>query len=169
MAEAKALPKTSQPAPGTFLDVFNDLTADGSQVLCVNMLQAISGTVNSARQAAELSDGDVTVVDCDFTDRAMAFQVIEAAKAIEAGADMDGVLARMTEVREHTILQMGVSTLDNLVKGGRLSKAAGVVGSLLNIKVVLQVADGELKVMQKGRGSKPCIASSMVSWKNFKV
>ncbi|KRL43953.1 DegV family protein [Lacticaseibacillus manihotivorans] len=154
MAEAKALPKTSQPAPGTFLDVFNDLTADGSQVLCVNMLQAISGTVNSARQAAELSDGDVTVVDCDFTDRAMAFQVIEAAKAIEAGADMDGVLARMTEVREHTILQMGVSTLDNLVKGGRLSKAAGVVGSLLNIKVVLQVADGELKVMQKGRGLK---------------
>ncbi|WP_461213081.1 DegV family protein [Lacticaseibacillus sp. GG6-2] len=154
MAESEALPKTSQPAPGTFLDVYNRLTADGSQVLSVHMLQAISGTVNSARQAADMADGDVTVVDCDFTDRAQAFQVIEAAKAIKNGAEMPEVLNVMQKVKEHTTLVMGVSTLENLVKGGRLSRTAGAIGSFFNIKVILQVADGELKVIQKGRGAK---------------
>ncbi len=154
MAASEALPKTSQPAPGTFLDVYNRLTADGSQVLSVHMLQAISGTVNSARQAADMADGDVTVVDCDFTDRAQAFQVIAAAKAIQAGADMPGVLAAMDKVKAKTTLVMGVSTLENLVKGGRLSRTAGAIGALFNIKVILQVADGELKVIQKGRGAK---------------
>ena len=154
MAQSQALPKTSQPAPGTFLDVYNELTADGSQVLSVHMLQAISGTVNSARQAADMADGDVTVVDCDFTDRAQAFQVIAAAKALQEGADMAKVLPVMQTVHDHTTLVMGVSTLDNLGKGGRLSRAAGAIGTLLNIKVILQVADGELKVMQKGRGAK---------------
>ncbi|WP_390404481.1 DegV family protein [Lacticaseibacillus jixiensis] len=154
MAAASALPKTSQPAPGTFIETYNELTKDGSQVLSIHMLQAISGTVNSARQAAEMADGDVTVIDSDFTDRAMSFQVIEAAKAIRNGADMAGVLARMEEIKAHTTLVMGVSTLDNLVKGGRLSRTAGAIGSFLNIKVILQVANGELKVKQKGRGVK---------------
>ncbi|MCI1985937.1 MAG: DegV family protein [Lactobacillus sp.] len=154
MAASSALPKTSQPAPGTFLDVYNELTADGSQVLSVHMLQAISGTVNSARQAAELCQGDVTVIDSDFTDRAMSFQVLEAARLINDGADMATVLEHMNKVKANTTLVMGVSTLDNLVKGGRLSRAAGAISTLLNIKVILQVADGELKVIQKGRGTK---------------
>ncbi|WP_225047278.1 DegV family protein [Lacticaseibacillus kribbianus] len=154
MAAAQALPKTSQPAIGTFLDVFDELTADGSEVLAVHMLEAISGTVNSARQAAELCHGKVTVVDCDFTDRAMAFQVIAAAKMIEAGKSIDEIVARMAEVRDHTKLMMGVSNLDNLVKGGRLSRVSGMLSTLLNIKVILEVTGGELVARQKGRGMK---------------
>ncbi|MCG4280785.1 DegV family protein [Lacticaseibacillus saniviri] len=154
MAQASALPKTSQPAIGTFLELFDDLTKDGSEVLALHMLEAISGTVNSARQAAELSQGKVTVWDSDFTDRALSFQVIEAAKMAQAGADMDAILAKMAEVRDHTRLVMGVSNLDNLVKGGRISKVSGLLSSLLNIKVILQVKDGQLTALQKGRGMK---------------
>lgn len=154
MAAAKALPKTSQPAIGTFLDVFDKLTADGSQVLAVHMLEAISGTVNSARQAAELCKGEVTVVDSDFTDRSLAFQVLEAAKMIRADKDMQAIVDRMAIIRDHTNLVMGVSTLENLVKGGRISRVSGLLSSLLNIKVILQVKDGQLGMLQKGRGTK---------------
>ncbi|WP_056989876.1 DegV family protein [Lacticaseibacillus camelliae] len=157
MAAASALPKTSQPAIGTFLDTFNELTADGSEVLAVHMLEAISGTVNSARQAAELCKGKVTVVDSQFTDRALSFQVIEAAKAIQAGKSMAEVVKRMAVIRDHTKLVMGVSTLDNLVKGGRISRVSGMLSSLLNIKVILEVTGGELKALQKGRGMKTLV------------
>ncbi|MFD1392064.1 DegV family protein [Lacticaseibacillus jixianensis] len=157
MAAAQALPKTSQPAIGTFLDVFNELTADGSEVLAVHMLEAISGTVNSARQAAELCKGQVTVIDSQFTDRALAFQVLEAAKCIQAGKPMAEVIKRMEQVRDHTKLVMGVSTLDNLVKGGRISRVSGMLSSLLNIKVILEVTGGELKALQKGRGMKTLV------------
>lgn len=157
MAAASALPKTSQPAIGTFLDMFNDLTADGSEVLAVHMLEAISGTVNSARQAAELCKGKVTVIDSQFTDRALAFQVIEAAKLIQAGKPMADVVKRMEVIRDHTKLVMGVSTLDNLVKGGRISRVSGMLSSLLNIKVILEVTGGELKALQKGRGMKTLV------------
>lgn len=154
MAASSALPKTSQPAIGTFLDTYSALTADGSQVLSIHMLEAISGTVNSARQAADMCTGSVTVVDCDFTDRAMAFQVLAAAKMAQAGKPLADILTRINEIRDHTTLVMGVSTLENLVKGGRLSKAAGFVSSLLNIKLILQVKDGQLTPLQKGRGMK---------------
>ena len=154
MAAAAALPKTSQPAIGTFLDLYTELTADGSAVLSVHMLEAISGTVNSARQAAELCKGDVTVVDSQFTDRALSFQVLEAAKMIQADAAMPDILARMAVIRDHTKLVMGVSNLDNLVKGGRISRVSGVLSSLLNIKVTLEVTGGELKALSKGRGMK---------------
>lgn len=154
MAAAKALPKTSQPAIGTFLDVFEELTEDGSQVLAIHMLEAISGTVNSARQAAEMCQGDVQVLDSDFTDRALAFQVLEAAKMAEAGADRDAIVAHLATLKANTTLVMGVSTLDNLVKGGRIGRISGLLSSLLNIKVILQVKDGQLEALQKGRGAK---------------
>ncbi|WP_179395479.1 DegV family protein [Lacticaseibacillus absianus] len=154
MAAATALPKTSQPAIGTFLDMFDALTEDGSEVLAIHMLEAISGTVNSARQAAELAHGKVTVIDSDFTDRSMAFQVIEAAKMIQAGHTVDEIVARLAEIRANTKLVLGVSNLDNLVKGGRLSRVSGMISTLLNIKVTLEVTGGELVARQKGRGMK---------------
>ncbi len=123
----------------------------------MHMLEAISGTVNSARQAAELCKGKVTVVDSQFTDRALSFQVIEAAKAIQAGKSMAEVVKRMAVIRDHTKLVMGVSTLDNLVKGGRISRVSGMLSSLLNIKVILEVTGGELKALQKGRGMKTLV------------
>ena len=121
MAAAQNLPKTSQPAIGTFTDVFDKLTADGSQVLSIHMTETISGTVNSARQAAQLVKGDVTVIDSQFTDRSMAFQVLAAAEIAEAGKDMPTILDKLKQIRDHTILVLGVTNLDNLVKGDRKS------------------------------------------------
>ncbi|AEV95186.1 DegV family protein [Pediococcus claussenii] len=154
MDKSASLPKTSQPPLGRFVDLFDKLGEDGSSVICFNMLEAISGTVHAAEQAATLSKTDVTVVDSQYTDRALAFQVIEAAKLAQAGAGKEEILKRARFVRDHTKLYMGVVNLENLVKGGRLGRLSGMIGGLLNIKIVLQVENGELKVLNRGRGMK---------------
>ncbi|TLQ04886.1 DegV family protein [Pediococcus stilesii] len=154
MATSKSLPKTSQPPLGKFVEVFDKLGEDGSQVISFNMLAAISGTVHTAEQAAKLSKSDVTVVDSQFTDRALAFQVLEAAKMALNGASKAEILARAEHIRDHTTLYLSVVNLENLVKGGRLSKISGMLGGLLNIKLLLQVKDGKLNVVNKVRGMK---------------
>ncbi|AMV62090.1 Hypothetical protein ADU72_2138 [Pediococcus damnosus] len=154
MQHSKALPKTSQPPIGKFVETFDKLGEDGSQVICFDMLEAISGTVHAAEQAAQLSKTDVTVVDSQTTDRALAFQVIEAAKLAQAGKSRDEILKAAVNIRDHTKLYMGVMTLDNLVKGGRISHMTGMISGFLNIRIVLQVTQGELKVVAKGRGMK---------------
>ncbi|MDT6980562.1 DegV family protein [Levilactobacillus zymae] len=154
MKTSKTLPKTSQPPLGSFVETFDKLGADGSSVICFTMLEAISGTIHAAEQAANLSKTDVTVVDSQFTDQALAFQVIEAAKLAAEGADKATILQRADAVRNNTHLFMGIVTLENILKGGRLGRAAGMLTALLNIKVVLEVTGGQLKIRAKGRGMK---------------
>lgn len=157
MAQAKNLPQTSQPSVGTILDCFDQLTADGSQVVAIHMTETISGTVNAARQAAQISKGSITVIDSEFTDRAMAFQVLAAAKLAAAGATREEIVAAAQEVKEKTQLFMSVTNLTNLVKGGRLSRVSGMLSSLLNIKLILQLHDSQLEAIHKGRGMKTII------------
>jgi DegV family protein with EDD domain len=154
MAAAKALPSTSQPSIGDFLNVYDELGRAGNQILAIHMTEGLSGTVNAARQASVISTSDVTVVDSGFIDRGLSFQVLAAAKMAQEDAAMADILARITEIKAHTKLYVAVSTLANLVKGGRVSRGAGLVSSFLNIKVVLELADGKLEPIVKGRGQK---------------
>ena len=154
MQEAKNLPKTSQPPVGVFAEVFEELSKDGSQILTIHMSHALSGTVEAARQGASLSTADVTVIDSSFTDQALKFQVVEAAKLAQEGKDMEEILTRVEAVKNNTELYIGVSTLENLVKGGRIGRVTGLLSSLLNIRVVMQMKDHELQPIVKGRGAK---------------
>ncbi|WP_261045153.1 DegV family protein [Streptococcus mitis] len=154
MQESKNLPKTSQPPVGVFAEVFEDLCKDGSQILAIHMSHALSGTVEAARQGASLSTADVTVIDSSFTDQALKFQVVEAAKLAQEGKELEEILTRIEEVKSHTELYIGVSTLENLVKGGRIGRVTGLLSSLLNIRVVMQMKDHELQPIVKGRGAK---------------
>jgi DegV family protein with EDD domain len=154
MKNAKSLPKTSQPPIGKFVDAFDKLGEDGSEVLCVTMMASISGTVHAAEQAAELSKTKVTVYDSQTTDQGMAFQIVEAAQVLENGGTVEDAVAKMKDVLAKSKLYLAIDNLKNLVAGGRISKFAGALSSLLNIKVMLQVYDGEIHVIMKGRGTK---------------
>ena len=154
MQSSKNLPKTSQPPVGVFAEVYEKLAVDGAHIVSIHMSHALSGTVEAARQGATLSGAEVTVIDSGFTDQAMKFQVVEAAKLAKEGADLDTVLARIEEVKEKTELYIGVSTLENLVKGGRIGRVTGLLSSLLNIRVVMEMKDHQLEPIVKGRGNK---------------
>ncbi|MBZ2040585.1 EDD, DegV family domain protein [Streptococcus sanguinis] len=154
MQSSRNLPKTSQPPVGVFADVFDRLGEDGAQIISIHMSHALSGTVEAARQGATLANADVTVVDSSFTDQAMKFQVTEAAKLAKEGASLEEILAKIEELKEKTELYIGLSTLENLVKGGRIGRVSGLISSLLNIRVIMQMKDHQLEPIVKGRGAK---------------
>lgn len=154
MQSSRNLPKTSQPPVGVFADVFERLAEDGAQIISIHMSHALSGTVEAARQGATLANADVTVVDSSFTDQAMKFQITEAAKMAKEGASLEEILAKIEEVKEKTELYIGLSTLENLVKGGRIGRVSGLISSLLNIRVIMQMKDHQLEPIVKGRGAK---------------
>lgn len=154
MASAKALPKTSQPPIGEFVELYDRLGADGSEVISIHMTKGLSGTVEAARQASNLSSSNVTVIDSDFTDQGLSFQVIQAAKLALNGASVPEILAEINHVKENTKLFIGISTLDNLVKGGRISRTTGLLSNIFNMKVVMDFDQTELIPVAKGRGMK---------------
>lgn len=154
MKESKNLPKTSQPPVGVFAEVFETLAETADHIIAIHMSHALSGTIEAARQGATLANADVTIIDSSFTDQALKFQVVEAAKLAKDGAELDEILQRIEEVKEKSELYIGVSTLENLVKGGRIGRVTGLISSLLNIRVVMQMKNHQLQTIAKGRGDK---------------
>ena len=110
--------------------------------------------VNAARQAADITESTVTVVDSDFTSRSMGIIVREAAKAAQEGKSAADVLEVIESTRQRTKLYLTVLNLDNLIKGGRISRVMGAFSNLLNIKLFLEVINGKIEIVQKGRGLK---------------
>ncbi|MGM0921516.1 MAG: DegV family protein [Bacillota bacterium] len=151
MKEADELPKSSQPPVGKFAQVYDELGADGSSIISIHMTGGMSGTVRSAESAAGMTDADVTVIDSMFISRALAFQVIEAAKMAQEGASKQEILERIEHIRKNSQLFVTVDTLENLVKGGRIGRGKAMIGSLLNIKPIASLADGVYTPVTKVR------------------
>jgi DegV family protein with EDD domain len=158
MKNAKELPKSSQPSAGVFVEVYDRLGSDGSEVLSIHMTGEMSGTVRSAEMAAGMTDTKVTVVDSRYITQALGFQVIEAAKMAKAGKRMAEILARLDEIRQQTRLFVVVDTLDNLVKGGRIGKGKAWIGSLLKIKIIATLDGGEYTPVAKVRSRAQIVA-----------
>lgn len=151
MQQSENLPKSSQPPAGEFLEIYNKLTEDGSEVLSIHMTAQMSGTVQSAQTAARMAEGKVTVVNSKYISNALAFQVLEAAKLAKEGKGIDEIVERINRVRENTRLFVVVDTLDNLVKGGRIGKGKAMLSSLLNIKPIASLDTGEYTPVAKVR------------------
>jgi len=154
MIASSELPMTAQPSIGRFVELYDELGKDGSQIISIHLMNSISGTVNAARQAADITESTVTVVDSDFTSRSMGIIVREAAQTAKEGKSAEEVLAVIESTRQRTKLYLTVLNLDNLIKGGRISRVMGAFSNLLNIKLFLEVINGKIEIVQKGRGLK---------------
>lgn len=157
MKQSPELPKSSQPAVGKFLEAYNDLTADGSEVLSIHVTETISGTVHSAHQAAGLANGKVTVIDSEFCARGQAFQVLAAAEFASTASTMEELVTHLEDIKSRTTLYISIANLENMIKGGRIGKTMGKLTSLMDIKATLQMTDGKLHSDSKGRGTKSII------------
>lgn len=154
MKNSKELPKTSQPPIGQFVELYDELGKDGSDILSIHMTSTLSGTIEAARQASQLSKSNVTVIETDMIDQGLSFCVIHAARLAQAGKTLAEVVPEVQRVLDNTKLYIGVSTMENLVKGGRVSRVVGILSSILNMRVVMELQDGELLPIIKGRGAK---------------
>ena len=154
MIASSELPMTAQPSIGRFVELYDELGQEGTEIISIHLMNSISGTVNAARQAADITESSVTVVDSDFTSRSMGIIVREAAKAAQEGKSAEEVLEVIESTRQRTKLYLTVLNLDNLIKGGRISRVMGAFSNLLNIKLFLEVINGKIEIVQKGRGLK---------------
>jgi len=157
MQESAVLPKSSQPAVGEFVKLYNELASDGSEILSIHLSGKLSGTVEAARTAAEISDAKVTVIDSHFISKALAFQAREAALMAKEGLGMDSIIEKINQVRMNSNLYVVVDTLENLVKGGRIGKGTALIGSLLNIKPIAILEEGEYSPVAKVRSQSQAI------------
>lgn len=151
MKTSSELPKSSQPPAGEFLKVYDELAADGYEIISIHMTGGMSGTVRSAESAAQMTSANVNVVDSRFISKGLAFQVLEAARMAAEGKSSEAIVARLNEIREQTRLFVVVDTLENLVKGGRIGKGKAMIGSLLNIKPIASLEGGEYTPVSKAR------------------
>lgn len=154
MNESSSLPKTSQPAVGQFLELYNQLGADGSEILSIHVADYLSGTYSAAVQASGMTKSTVTVRNSGTLDRAMAYQVLTAAEMAQNNASMEEIVAALEKVKEQVNFYVGIVNLENLIKGGRIGKVLGHISSMLNVKLMLEVTDKSLVPITKGRGLK---------------
>lgn len=155
MNAAPKLPTTSQPPVGAFVEAYRRALETAHEVVSVHISSKLSGTISSARQAAQEFAGRVHVVDTLNLSWGEGLQVIEAAKAAAEGLDAHAVVERVERARERVHLLVGLDGFDNLVKGGRLSKVAGAVGGALNVRISITCGrDGTLGIVRPYRGPK---------------
>ncbi|BCX29770.1 hypothetical protein LTWDN19_03370 [Latilactobacillus curvatus] len=147
-------PTTSQPTVGSFVDLYDQLGADGSTILSIHCTGLLSGTIEGAHTAAHQSTSDVHVIDSKAIDRGLAYQVVAAAQDVEAGKPLDDIIAHLDDIRRKTETYVFLDSLDALQRGGRISRMAGLLTKMIKLKVIVRLTDTELEVVAKGRGLK---------------
>jgi len=148
-----AFPTTTQPRPVDFADVYRELAKETDEILVITLSSKLSGTYQSAVQAKSMVSGQcrIEVIDTRTVVMGLGLIVISAVKAARAGANLDEMVdfARKAIPRSHSV--MSFDTLKYMVKGGRIGKAEGLVGSLLSVKLILTLRDGEVAPLARVR------------------
>src|SRR3954453_1559167 len=141
-----------QPWTGTSLPVYEPLVAAGTEVVSIHLAGGISGTVESARQAAEQAGGRVEVMDSETGCGGLGLVALAAARAARDGASMEEVVAVAREARAGLKIWFAIDTLDYLQRGGRIGKAQAMLGAALKIKPILSL-ESEIVPVERVRTS----------------
>jgi DegV family protein with EDD domain len=154
LTEGSVSVTTSRPSPQAFATAYAEVLArtGASALVSIHLSADMSGTAEAARLAAHgQPDADVRVVDSRSLAMGLGFPVLAAAEAAQAGASVDDVIAAAERCRERTRVLLAVDTLEHLRRGGRIGAAAGLLGTALAVKPILQVANGRLALREKVR------------------
>ncbi|MBE5853307.1 MAG: DegV family protein [Lachnospiraceae bacterium] len=152
---SEALPSTSQPSPEAFLKYFKEIKEAGDEAVVILIGTCISGTVQSANLAKNMVEYDkIYIIDSDTAACGLNLLVREALKLANKGMDGEAVAKEITALKERVRLVVLLDTLDYLIKGGRISKTAGAVGSLIKLKPVITLTKDGISMLDKARGTK---------------
>lgn len=162
MKTARELPTTSQPSVGEFVEVYERMLQTADEVLSVHISEKLSGTFDSARQAALEFSGLVHVFDSRNLSGALAFQVLEAAAAAAEGLSVQETFQRLERARDRVRMIVGLDSLENLAKGGRIGNVSAFLGAMLDLKVTLTVdEDGAFQPVARSRGEKAALRHTL--------
>lgn len=153
-----ALPTTAQIVPTRFIEKYKGYLEEGCKVISIHISSNMSGTYQSACLAkAELESDDIVVIDSRNVTVGLGLIVLKAARLIESGITLEDLEREILEYRNHIKSTIAFESLDNLVRGGRLSKGKALFVNALGIKLMLNVLDGEMNVQGKIRGTKKMV------------
>lgn len=148
------MPSTCQPSPADFVRVFEEVASPGDTIISVHISSKMSGTYQSAVLASTMLDDSITVhtVDTKNASLGAGLVAIAAAEAVLAGHELDEVLSTVQRAIEQMSTYFVVDTLEYLKKNGRIALASALFGTLLNIKPILSLDDGQVAPYEKIRG-----------------
>ncbi|MMZ60726.1 DegV domain-containing protein [compost metagenome] len=167
LTKSRDLPTTSQTSPSQYVEVYRDLMQKypGSPIVSIHISSGMSGTYQSALLAKTMleeeigADADITVIDSLCATYGFGLQVVLAARLAKQGASAEEIRNEVERVGKARRLYFLVDTLEYLQKGGRIGKAAAILGTLLNIKPILSVdPEGVIYAVDKVRGRKKAMA-----------
>jgi DegV family protein with EDD domain len=151
LEKATQLPTTSQPSPGDFEQVYSRIP-EGEPIVSIHIAHQLSGTIQSAKLAAEQMPGrEIHIVDSGNTTWAAGLLALEAAEAVQAGMPVAEVVERAHGLVPRLRLLAILDTLKYVVMGGRVSRVQGAIGGLLRVKPMLLLVDGEIERMPPAR------------------
>lgn len=156
LSTSDSLPKTSQPATAAFKQVYEDMLRSYDGIVGVFISSGISGTLQNARTTSKFfKDRKFAIIDSKITSLGMGFLIKEAVKMRDAGKSLSEIETRLNDMVKNIRAYLSLETIDNLVRGGRLSKSKGFLAKLLHINPVLTFDDkGKVVQLDKGVGSK---------------
>jgi DegV family protein with EDD domain len=158
LRESSVFPTTSQPAPRDFLASYQDLRAY-ERIFSLHVSARVSGTFASAdTAAAELGHGIVRAIDTETASASIAMLALAIQRRLERGTTDDEIDALVERYRRERGLLFTVDTLEFLQRGGRIGKAAAFAGSLLHVKPILSIRDGEVEPVKRVRGERKAFA-----------
>lgn len=158
MEHSKEFPNTAQVNPQRFMDCYKKYLDEGYKILSIHISSKMSGTYQSACIAKDtLQSEDIIVIDSLNVTSGLGLLVLKAAKLKDNGFEIKQIEESILDTIPHVRSALAFDTLENLVKGGRLSKTVGIIGNILNIKLIIEIRDGELSVMDKVRGSRKAV------------
>lgn len=154
----RELPKTSQPAIGRFVHLFESLAEDHDAVVCIHLSSGISGTYQGAISAGNMVENiEVLAFDSEISCMAQGFYVIEAAKMAAEGKSPQAIISRLEEMKQTMRAYFMVDDLSHLQRGGRLSGAQAIIGGLLQVKPLLHFDQKMIVPFEKIRTRKKAL------------
>lgn len=162
MDKSNEIPTSSQPSIEEVKSIFEEVIKNGDEVVAVFLSSKMSGTFSSAHLIKEMileenEDAKITIIDSKSNCMQMGYAVIEGARAAKEGKAIGEVVERINHVIDNSRFVFIPDTLKYLKKGGRIGGAASLVGTILQIKPILTVKDGETTVYDKVRTKKKAI------------
>ncbi len=153
-----ALPKTAAPAPVMYESIYRQIAEHGDTAIVVCPSSKVSGTCRSALVASQDFPGaDIRVIDTQMVGGGLGRLVFKAVDWVDQGLDADTIVARIQEMAARERVYFAVATLEYLHKGGRIGGAEALLGSLLQVKPILTIKDGQAEVAESQRTRKRSI------------
>lgn len=151
-------PTTSQPSPANFIDYFEEAKENGDEIVAILIPEALSGTIQNANLAKSMTEYDnIHIVDCYNIAAALRILIETAVKLRDEGKNAQEIEDTLLNLRDRTKVYAALDTLENLYRGGRLTKAAAGIGELANLKPVVTLEKGKVVVCYKALGkNKAC-------------